>query len=76
MDVEVHARGLIQKSLGFKSKVLSVPENTSVDVVIQSLELSVSRSWLIVTVNGKTVSSRTILCEGDQIYIIPICGGG
>jgi sulfur carrier protein ThiS len=76
MEVEIHVTGLVQKSLGFKSKVLSIPADTTLDAVVKSLELTVNKSWLIVAVNGKVVSSRTVLFEGDQIYILPICGGG
>jgi|GEM_PF-1129031 len=76
MEVMIEVSGLIEKSLGFKSKVLDIPEQTSVNALIQLLDIQINQSWLVISVNEQSVSKQSVLSEKDKVKILPICGGG
>lgn len=76
MEVALVVTGLVEKSLGFKKQLIALPEGSTVEMLMKDLKLNINTSWLMVSVNGKMASLKKVLCDGDQISILPICGGG
>lgn len=76
MEVSLEAHGLIGKILGCKHQTVVLPEGANVKELIESLNIRINVSWLVISVNGRIVSLQSVLTEGDSISILPICGGG
>ncbi|WP_240838144.1 MoaD/ThiS family protein [Acidaminobacter sp. JC074] len=76
MEVTIEVSGLIEKALGCKEKTMDIPEKTTVKELIQLLDVRINESWLVISVNGQTISKNAVLSEMDRVKILPICGGG
>lgn len=59
----------------FKEETLEIPDGTQVDKVVEHLGLP--RHLLgIVLVNGRHSGVDAVLCDGDELSLLPLLGGG
>ena len=59
-----------------KSGVYKLLEGSNVRTLLARLELGQKTELLTVVVNGKAVNDDTVLCDGDQVVLLPLlCGG-
>lgn len=59
---------------GPRERTLEVAAGSTVLEVLRALDLS--RIELLAVVNGEMVSDQTILCDGDELTVIPAIQGG
>ncbi len=76
MKVTVSLSGMIASNCGFKKRTLEFDQNVTVKDILNSLDIKVKRNWLLVSVNDTIVKDFVKLNDGDDLRIIPICGGG
>ncbi len=59
----------------FKEKELDFPSGTTVDQVIQELDISSCESG-VVFVNGRVAKLERVLVDGDALSVFPLVAGG
>ncbi len=74
MKIHIKTYGILRDQLG-KVHTVDLPEGSRLMDLIAHFELAVSVPWLT-RVNGENVSSNTVLCDGDQVQLIPPTSGG
>jgi len=67
---------LIAASLGYKERDFHVPEGISINEFLLSINLPVTLSWTITSINQVIKDKSTILQDGDSLHVFPAGGGG
>jgi len=78
MLVQVRLHSILQNSLpgGQSQGDLSLPEGSTVRSVLDTLEIKLEPSAMIMVVNLKVVDENTLLADGDQLDLFPAVSGG
>ena len=79
MNVTVHLHTILQRqtSEGLVGRLaVSLPENTSLGGLLDSLEIELEPKHLLLVVNGRTAQLQRVLRDGDQVNLMPAISGG
>ena len=79
MNVTVHLHTILQRqtSEGLVGRLaVSLPENTSLGGLLDSLEIELEPEHLLLVVNGRTAQLQRVLRDGDQVNLMPAISGG
>lgn len=55
---------------------VDLPENTSMNDLLELLEIELPQAALLLAVNGRIVDADRLLVDGDQVRIMPAMSGG
>ncbi|MZQ99376.1 MAG: hypothetical protein GT601_17050 [Acidaminobacter sp.] len=75
MIIHVKFSGYIAASLGCREKTMEIETSGTVQDLLTKLNLTVSQSWIAVSIGGKLRDRRTVLKEGDEVLVLPLGGG-
>lgn len=79
MNVTVHLHTILQRQTpeGLVGRLaVSLPENTTLGGLLDSLEIELEPEHLLLVVNGRTARLRRVLRDGDQVNLMPAISGG
>jgi molybdopterin converting factor small subunit len=55
---------------------LDLPTGTTIQSLVERLEIKLRGEALLLVVNGKIVKEDQVLAEGDEVRLIPAVSGG
>lgn len=55
---------------------VSLPATSTVADLLSHLDLRPDPEWTLFVVNGRQASSTHLLCDGDEVHLIPALSGG
>ncbi len=79
MVVTVNLHTVLQNVTGSSrtSQVsLELPENATVQMVLEQMQIAIPAEELLLAVNGKVVPAEHALEDGDALDLIPAISGG
>lgn len=76
MKVKIKLTGLLAASVGFKEKIIELPEGSTIADTMIFLKLPVSGTWTRSSINGKLKNKSYVLKEDDELLFFPVGGGG
>ena len=77
VSVNLHTilRGELKPSRNLPFQI-EIADNWTVKNLLQELSLHIDPMLLIIVINGRVVTEKTILREGDMIDLVPEISGG
>jgi sulfur carrier protein ThiS len=79
VNVTVHLHTILQRQTpeGLVGQLaISLPENTTMAELLDSLEIELEPEHLLLVVNGRTAELQRVLQDGDQVNLMPAISGG
>lgn len=76
MNVKIRLNGLLAASAGFREQVVELPEGTTIEEAMRFINLPVSGSWTLSSVNGRLRGKTHVLKDDDELLFFPVGGGG
>ena len=77
MKITLLAFGPLAETLNWKRHELTVPHSTKIDAVLRILEIDEWKSQgLLVAINGLRCGFEAVLCQGDELALLPPVSGG
>lgn len=76
IKVYVKLFGMIAAGAGYREKEFDLPSGTKVKELLDLMDLPVKTEWIVVSINGIVKQKTTVLIENDNVYILPVGGGG
>ncbi len=77
LTVHLHTILQLETSQGLKNRIeVSLPADSTLEDLLQILEISYPTDSLILAVNGRVADIDQVLKSGDQINLMPAISGG